>query len=107
GAKVGHMMYSNLHQLLDINFSAPNPWLQVQLVLSMSGSLVWQCSRWLQPHPGERVGSDSSGNILRHSGSQQSVDSDGMCTGSSDTASGGLQAAPRALLGSTPPSRLM
>ncbi|OSX63759.1 hypothetical protein POSPLADRAFT_1138954 [Postia placenta MAD-698-R-SB12] len=54
--------------------------------------------RWLRPHPGKRVGSDGSGNILRRSGNQQSVNSDGMCTGFGDTASGGLQAAPRALL---------
>ncbi|EED78202.1 predicted protein [Postia placenta Mad-698-R] len=50
--------------------------------------------------------SDGGGNILRRSGGQQSVDSDGMRAGSGDAASGGLQAAPRALLGSKPPSGL-
>ncbi|EED80372.1 predicted protein [Postia placenta Mad-698-R] len=63
-------------------------------------------SRWLRPHPGKRFGSDGGGNILRRSGGQQSVDSDGMRAGSGDAASGRLQAAPRALHGSKPPGRL-
>ncbi|OSX56540.1 hypothetical protein POSPLADRAFT_1114806, partial [Postia placenta MAD-698-R-SB12] len=64
-------------------------------------------SRWLQPHPGEWFSSNGSGNGLQCNGGQQSVNSDGMRVGSCDAVSGGLQAAPRALLGSTPPSGLI
>ncbi|EED78731.1 predicted protein [Postia placenta Mad-698-R] len=55
-------------------------------------------SRWLRPHPGGWFSSDGGGNCLRRKSDQQSVDSDGMRAGSGNAASGGLQAAPRALL---------